>query len=170
MKQFLLFLLFVPFLVSAQTEKEVIVGDMVVQYDAVIEKESSVLYFLADALVLSEHDAVTLVYQKDTVVLEAHDTDGDGVLDAYLSLDENGDLSAVTGEGARLFERPEPVELSELMEEGAREGKVDTSAVDPVGSLDSITIPKYRNWTLYGLVLLFLGGGVWWYRRRAVAE
>jgi len=166
MKRLFIVLLAVPLLVSAQTGGETTVGDMVVQYDSSAEKDSGVLYYASDSLVLSEHDGVTLVYQDGTVVLEAHDTDDDGTLDAYLTLDENGEVLAMAGPGVAFFERPSTVEFEELLGVEMITNDSTASNQDLVGSLDAITIPRYHNWSLYVVGLLFLiGGGFWWTRR-----
>jgi hypothetical protein len=169
MKQLFIVCLLAPCLAFAQAG-EVVVGDLTVQYDAVVEKNDVLLYYSADTLVLSEHESTTLVYKNDELVLEAHDTDGDGVLDAYLTVDQSGEVSAMTGPGVTFFERAAPVEFNELLSQEVVDGGGDTEA-DLVGSLDSITIPKYHNWLLYGFgALVVVGGGVWVYRKKKKGE
>lgn len=166
MKQIFILLMFLPFIAFAQVG-EVVVGDMTVSYDTEVQKEGGTLYYFEDLLVASVHDGVTLVYENELAVLEAHDTDDDGTLDAYLTLDENGEVSATVGPGAAFFERPAPVEFDELLGEEIGGDGSAAGNQDLVGSLDSITIPKYHNWLLYGFIaLLVAGGGFWWHRKR----
>ena len=117
----------------------------------------------------SESDGVTLVYENDGVILEAHDTDGDGKLDAFLTLDNNEEVTSIIGEGAGAFERPEVVEFEDLVaEEGGSEAAAEE---DLVGSLDSITIPgSGLPWLPIIIVLLAAVGGYRFYKKRKMAE
>lgn len=138
------------------------VGEETVSYDTVFPTETGTLYYSDETLVASEHDAVTLIYKDDIAVLEAHDTDSDGNLDTFITLDSNGNTTNISGPGADTFTRPETVEFSTLLaDRGA-----DNTQEDLVGNLDSIDIPRYHNYTLYVILILLSVGGFWWYRRK----
>lgn len=168
MKKVIFAILLFPIFVFAQETLKV--GERTVSYDARSETEVGVLYYQGDVLVASEHEAVTLVYENEQLVLEAHDTDGDGTLDAFVTFDADEAVVEIAGEGATVFERPEVKELAELMvaegEGGA--GSADAPAEeDLVGSLDSIKIPG-QGIPMMTIILwlAIIGGGYWYYRKR----
>ena len=162
MKKLLLGILVLPLLVLAE-EGELRVGGEVIAYDESSLTESGVLYYFNDELVASEHGAVLLVYKDDQVVMEAHDITGDGEFSTILTLDQSGAVVEVKGDGAEQFERPEVVELEELL---AVDGGAGAPDDDLVGDLSSITIPKYRNYTFYIMTIVLLGSAYWWHRRK----
>ena len=167
MKKIFLTILLLP-LVSLAQAGELNVGDKNVAYDSVSEKEAVTLYYQGETLVASESDGVTLVYENDVLALEAHDTDGDGKLDAFLTLDSNEEVTSMTGEGVSAFERPETVEFEDLIAEGGSEAAAEE---DLVGSLDSITIPgSGLPWLPIIIVLLAAVGGYRFYKKRKMAE
>jgi len=117
MKKIFLTILLLP-LVSLAQAGNLVVGDKNVAYDSVSEKEVATLYYQGETLVASESDGVVVVYENDQVVLEAHDTDGDGELDAFLTLGNDGEVMKTEGDGAEVFRRPETVEVAELIANG----------------------------------------------------
>lgn len=165
MKWFFVFVvMLLPMLTLAQGG-ELTVGERTVTYDASIITETGILYYQGDEMVASEREGMTLLYEDSMPILEAHDTNNDGTLDTFVTLDANEDMVEVTGEGAEMFTRPEAVEFAVLQEVGGGEAAAHDEE-DLVGSLDSITIPKYQNYALYAWVLILAGGGYWYYRRK----
>ncbi len=158
-------MLLLPLLTFAQADGELTIGDKSVSYDTTTEVSGGMLYYQGEDLVASTLGKVALVYQDGQAVLEAHDTNDDGVLDTFLTLDREGAVTKMEGEGSSVFTRPEVVEFADLR---AYEEKESAAANedDPVGSLDSITIPSYHNYTLYVFILFLIGGGYWYYRKR----
>lgn len=171
MRKLIFVLLLLPLVTLAQAGGELTVGEQTITYDSQVKSEAGVLYFLGDDLVASEQGVVTLVYENDEVVLEAHDTDGDGQLDAFIALDGQGEVVEITGDRADAFVRPEVVEFTDLLKRSEEVGGgsgASTSSTDEdlVGDLDSITIPRYHNYVQWALFILLVGGGVWWYRKK----
>lgn len=164
MKKIILILALIPILTFAESGV-LTLGKETVSYDAVFSTETGTLYYTGDTLVASEHKKVTILYKNDLPILEAHDTNNDGVADTFITLDSDGNTIDTTGPGADTFIRPETVEFSTLIADKNTD-YTDASEEDLVGSLDSITIPRYRNFTLYVIILLLLTGGYYWYRRR----
>ncbi len=165
MKRIIFTILLLPLLTFAQTDGELTIGSKTVSYDTTTEVNGGMLYYQGDDLVASTHGKVALVYQEGQAVLEAHDTNDDGVFDAFLTLDSEGAVTKMEGEGASVFTRPEVVEFADLR---AYEEKESAAAneEDLVGSLDSITIPGYHNYLLYVFIALLISGGYWYYRKR----
>lgn len=165
MKKIFFGILLLPLVTLAQAG-ELNIGESRVYYDSSSSTEAGTLYYQSDNLVASEHGGITLVYENDVVVLEAHDTDGDGKLDAFLELNDD-EVTSMTGEGASVFERPETVEFEELLAEGGSEAATQD---DLVGSLDSITIPGGGGFPWWIILLLAIGGGYWFYKKRQEKE
>lgn len=162
MKKYIYFIALIPFFAFAQAG-ELEVGEHTISYDSATTSEAGTLYYSGDTLVASQHPTTILVYENEQVVLEAHDTNADGELDTFVQLDTEEAIMNVTGEGAEALARPTAISLNELMSEDTDEtGTLD----DLVTNLDSITIPRYHNYTLYGFVIILIGGGFWWYRRQ----
>lgn len=164
MKKIFLLLLLLPVVALAQGG-ELEVGGETFLYDSIVEKDALSLYYQGETLVASTHEGITLVYKDDQVVLEAHDTEGNGELDTFLTLDSNGEVVKIEGDGAEAFERPEIVELNELIANGG--GSEAAAQEDLVGSLDSIKIPG--GGIPFGTIVLWLtivGGGYWFYRKK----
>ena len=170
MKKILFALLLLPLLTFAQEGGELTIGERTVAYTNSTENELGTYYYADDSLVASVHEKVSLVYENDIAVLEAHDTNGDGTLDAFLSLDSEGEVTEMTGEGASIFERPETVEFADLMAADGGGSEVSDSDEDLVGDLDSITIPGNHNYTFYIFTVIFIGVAYWWYRRKKVGD
>lgn len=167
MKKIIFTLLLTPVLLFAQESSSLTIGDRTIEYERSSQFDGSTYYYIGTDLVASEHDGVSLVYESDAVVLEAHDTDNDGTPDTFLEIDTAGEVKSVTGQGSEAFVRPETIEFVELLEgEGSGSFAAAPDNADLVGSLDSIKIPKYHNWKLYGLIIVLIGGGVWWYRKK----
>ena len=161
MKKLILILALFPTLLFAESGT-LTLDNKTINYDSTISNEVGTLYYAGETLVASEHETVTILYENDLPVLEAHDTDNDGTPDTFLTLDAEEEIVNITGSGADVFTRPAVVEFSTDM----NQDNADSIEEDLVGSLDSITIPKYRNYTLYIIIILLLAGGYWWYRKR----
>ncbi len=167
MKKYLLILLLAPLLTFAQVEGELVVGENIVTYDRMVETDTSTMYFSADDMVASKIDGITMLYEYGRATLEAHDTDNDGTLDVFLTLDKFDQIKSATGTGVSVFERPAIVSFDELRTLADSEAQVDAQPSDDlVGSVSSIKIPRYHNWKLYVAIVLLAGGGFWWYRKR----
>lgn len=167
MKKILLTLLMFPLLVSAQAG-ELVLGEMTVEYETVVEKDSSTLYFVGDEMVVSDHGDLWVVYKDGEDILEAYDTTHDGEPDTFITLSSTGEVMGVTGFGADRFTIPEVVEFDELLSE-MEEGGSEASTLedeDLVGSLGSIKIPKYHNYGFYAFTIIFITAAYWWYRRK----
>lgn len=165
MKKVIFIVVLMPLFALAQGG-ELVVGERTVSYDSSTSTDAGTLYYAGDNMVASENGAVMLVFENDQLILEAHDTNGDGVLDAFLTLDSSDEVVSMTGEGASVFERPEVKEFSELMAERGAGSAGAPDEQDLVGSVDSISIPRYQNYTLYLWLVLIAGGGYWYYRKR----
>ena len=114
--RFLFLLIFlIPLTLNAQSAGTITIGERTVNYDSMIESGGSNLYYQDDTLVASEHGSSAFVYENDVAVLEAHDTDGDGSYDTFLTLDASGEMLGVTGSGADRFTRAEPTTLEDLI-------------------------------------------------------
>jgi len=156
-------------MVFAQTGGELVLGESTITYDEVDNSEGVEYYYKDDSLVASKHENIWLVYEKDAVIYEAHDTNNDGDPDVFFKLDSNENVVDITGESADQFERPEVKEFSDLLSEAndvEGESFIEGNTEDLVGDMSSIKIPKYHNYTLYVFILLLLGGGYWWYRKK----
>lgn len=103
------------------------------------------------------------VYEDDVVVRESYDTTGNGEPDLVLAINENGEITELSGESAVQFERqettvftPEPIDID------------FSGGEDLVGDLSDISIKEEDNsWIFF--VLLFLVGGalyVFWQRQK----
>jgi len=171
MKKILFTLLLLPLITFAQADK-LILGEMVVEYDSVVEKEGLILYYLGDSMVASEHGDLWVAYEDNIDVIEAYDTDDDGKPDTFVTLNSVGEVKEVAGVEADNFMVPDVVEFDELMkeEEEVRRNDGSEAPIVPsenlVDNLDSITIPKYHNYTLYGFFVVLLAGGVWWFKNK----
>lgn len=164
MKKIFLLLLLLPVVTIAQGGDLEVNGETFL-YDSIVEKDTLSLYYQGETLVASTHEGITLIYKNDQVVLEAHDTDKNGELDAFLTLDSNGEVMKIEGRGAEIFERPEIVEVDELIASGG--GSEAAAQEDLVGSLDSIKIPG--GGVPLATIILWLaiiGGGYWFYRKK----
>jgi LPXTG-motif cell wall-anchored protein len=161
MKKIILIIILFPLFLFADSDL-LTVGEETVSYETVFSTETGTLYYKDEKLVASEHEAVTLIYKDDLPVFEAHDTDGDGTLDTFITLDSNENITNISGPGAKTFTRPETVEFSTLLSERG----TDNIQEDLVGNLDSIDIPRYHNYTLYVIIILLIAGAFWWYRRK----
>jgi hypothetical protein len=142
-----------------------IAGDTVL-YDVTTSTEGGTFYFAEDELVISSHGSLLLLYKNGLPTLEAHDTNNDGTPDTYITLTPEGDVTGITGDATETFTRPPQVDLATLIADGEGKRLPDHSTEDLVGSLDSITVPRYHNYILYGFLIILSGGGYWWYRRR----
>jgi len=152
-----------PLLLFAQTESILHIGAQTITYDKEAKVGEVTLYYQADTLVASQQADVWIMYKDDQAVLEAYDTNTDGTPDTFVTLSKEGEVQAVTGEGATELERPVVVPFDDLL---SKETGTTGTEEDLVGDISSITIPSYHNYTLYTLVLLVLGGGYWWYKKR----
>ena len=171
MKTLLFIFLMLPLLTFAQMGGELTVGERAVVYDEMTDFDGVEYYYKDNGLAASKHGNAWLVYEKDIVVYEAHDTDDDGNPDVFFTIDSNENVVEIVGESAAQFERPEVIEFSDLLNEISNvEGEAfyEGDVEDLVGDLSSIKIPKYHNYTLYVFILIFLGGGYWWYRKKKV--
>ena len=139
MKKLFLLTLLLPLLTFAQTESNLVIGSTPVQYDSKTETVEGTYYYRNESLVASEHEGISIVYEFESAVLEAHDTDGDGVLDTFLKLDKFNEIKSVEGSGVSEFERPESVEFSNLLEDDTDNNEAATQE-DLVGDLSSIKI------------------------------
>ncbi|MCD5381524.1 MAG: hypothetical protein LR008_03040, partial [Candidatus Pacebacteria bacterium] len=156
-----------PLLASAQAG-ELIFGEMIVEYESVVEKDGVALYYQGESMVVSDHGDLWVVYKGDEEVLEAYDTTNDGRPDTYVTLNSAGEVEEIVGAGADSFSAPAVIEFSELLKEVEEEGGVEEASVpedDLVGDLDSIKIPKYHNYGFYVFTIVFIAGAYWWYRR-----
>lgn len=166
-------MLLVPVLSFAQDGGELLAGEQMVVYDNATTTDAGTLFYQDNNLVASEHQGVTLLYQDDQVTLEAHDMNGDGALDAFLTLNAEGEVVDITGEGASVFERPDTVEFAELLarEGGAGEASATDEEEDLVGSLDSITIPDGAgSWLVPVFILVTIVAGWWYFKGRKKFE
>lgn len=153
-----------PVVALAQTEEvvessELTLGETVVAYDEIVESEAAVYYYVEGELVASEHESVWLVYEDEAVVLEAHDTTGDGEADTFVTVNDAGVVSSVTGEGAEALTAPEIV----AFEAGAGEA----GAPDLVGDVSKIKGPgEGGEYVFIIAILLIIGAGLWWWMKR----
>jgi hypothetical protein len=169
MKYLFFSILLLPIVSFAQSSSELVVGEQSVSYDGTTTTDTGTLYYQENTLVASEHQGVTLLYQDEQVTLEAHDTDGDGALDVFLTLGAEGEVVDTSGEGASMFERPETVEFAEFLasEGGGGFAAAPTAEEDLVGSLDSITIPSGAgSWLVPVFILAAIVAGWWYFRGR----
>jgi len=162
MKNIFFILLLLPLITFAQERGSLTIGKITVSYDRMEQSDDTTYYFIDDTLIASEHGNASFLYKNDQATFEAHDTNGDGELDAFLRLDSDAMVTEITGEGASVFERNEPKEFE------SKSFSSNQDNDDLVGDLSSIKIPKYYNWKLYGLIVLLIGGGTWWYRKKKI--
>ena len=155
MKFLLLIALFLPFTVFAQDAHELTVGERTVQYEITIDDGGNTLYYQGDTMVAVTSEGVWILYENDQVVYEAHDTNEDGTADAFLTLDSKGDVTAMTGDGAKSFERPEV----DVFSVGRDTDSITLAEEDLVGDLSSITIPGGTSYTWYLVLAAFLAAG-----------
>ncbi|MCA9355159.1 hypothetical protein KC865_01235 [Candidatus Kaiserbacteria bacterium] len=165
MKKITLTLLLLPMLAFAEAG-ELTVGEQTVLYDSSKRVESGVLYYSGGELVASEHGVVMFLYQNNEAVLEAHDISGNGEFDTFLTLNSEGGVSRVSGEGSGQLERKKTVELSDLMAEGGAGSEASGPPEDLVGPLDSITVSSYQDYRLYIITVIFIVLAYWWHRRK----
>jgi len=165
-------ILLLPLMTFAQEGGILQIGGTSVNYTSQLEAEGAILYYQDDTLVASEHGGISLVYENDKVVLEGHDTDGDGAPDTFLTLDQNEEIAEVEGLSADKFERVVTTDF-DPGSSGIDSPSAAAQDADLVGSIDRITIPggglPWFVWLLVAL-LLAAGGGYWWYRTRKIEE
>ena len=165
MKKIFFTILLLPLLSFAQEGGEITIGEQTVVYDQMEVTEAATYYYSENNLVASEHGAISFVYENDAAVLEAHDTDGDGTLDAFIKLSADAQEVEVTGAGANAFQTEEPVEFADLVaERGGSEAAAPTDSL--VENIDAIKIPSYHNWKLYIITVIFIAAAYWWHRRK----
>ncbi len=170
--------LFLPVLVLAQTDeaapKILEIGDKQITYAEAVTIDDGTLYYDKNtdeegaAMVASSHDTngdnladVWFVYEADqNVTTEAYDQTGDEEPDVILSLDTNGEVTAISGEKAGEYSRvqttpfnPEPISTT-------------VQGEDLVGDVSDISIePKENNWIFF-VILFFVAAGLYFFWKR----
>ncbi len=175
--KYILFILLVPYVVLAEAPGTLEIGELTVVYEELTQIEGGELYYSADALVASAHDYdgngafdTWLTYNGEFLEFEAHDNTGDGAPDTFISVTKDGEVIGIEGEGADRFKKPEIVDFSERVDTtgGGFAAAPPNDTTDLVGSLDRVDIPG-RGLPL-GTILLWLliigAAGYWWYRRK----
>lgn len=163
--------LFVPTVIYAQSEDlsaaSITVGDQDISYAEAISIDGGMLYYNKntnepDALmVASSHDTngdgltdAWFVYNTNQdAVTEAYDTTGDGSADIAVSVDVNGDVVSITGEKAAeyTYETASPFNPEPVTNVNQEQ--------DLVGDVSDISIvQKDNNWIFF--VILFAAGAL----------
>lgn len=157
--------LVLPLAVSAQT------GTSTVES---VEIDGGVLHYSGDSttagtLVESWHDTdgdgeydAWFVYEDEVVVQESYDTTGDGAADLVLDVNQNAEITKLSGASAATYEAPDAKPFTPE--------KIDISAgSDLVGDLSDIELVESTSNSWIFFVLLFLVGGalyLFWQRQK----
>lgn len=186
MKKLLLLCLLFPIFVLAQAEdiesegeavpEDVLfVGGLEISYDTQYEVDGGVMYYQwlgeveedDERLVASTHDVdgdeaadpeLWLVYADNKVVVEAHDTTGDGVPDIFVNLNDVGDVESITGDKA---ETVVPAEATKFIPD-VPQASDGVNTKELVGDLSDITVEKEDySWMLF--VVMLLAGGLFYF-------